>query len=337
MSQWLTRAGSSTSASSWTFRSLTPLSLVLSILLLSVPTAGASSGDDWTGSDTVRRTDNQDWKVKFWTGVEYQGETDLETTGGGDFEYWMVSGGADATKMVSESVKVALKTDYRAVGYDFSTVAGTDPWETIHVMRLNPLMSYLFNDNWSMLAGPIVEFSGEGRAKFKDSLRGGANFGFGYTNGGFYIAAGVIAMSEIEEDLRIQPFALVNWSITDGLSLGVKADTSRGGEFRLEYLFAETVSIGAGIGFRRERFRLNGDNGIGTSGDTAREDGIGEEEATVAKLTVGYHVNETMVIEGYGGVTADGNFKLENENGDKIVDADYDDSGFGGINLRFKF
>ena len=34
-----------------------------------------------------------------------------------------------------------------------------------------------------------AELSGEGRAQFSDSLRGGANAGVGYANGGFFVAA----------------------------------------------------------------------------------------------------------------------------------------------------
>jgi len=284
----------------------------------------------WTGSESLQRSPDQSWKTSAFTGFEFQGETDLD--GGGDFKFWMVSGGVNTARMIGDDTKVALKGDYRAIGYDFGGLAvASDPWETVHVLRLNPLFTYLINDTWSVLGGPIVEFSGEGGAQFSDSLRGGGLFGFGYTRDRFYIAFGVLAMTELEKDARIQPFIIVNWNITDGLALGLKGDTSRGGEFRLDYAFTDSFTMGFGIGVRRELFRLNGD------GPGIRRDGTGEETSTVAKITAIYQINETIAIEGYGGVTADGEFRLENKSGAKIASADYDDSGFGGVNLRFSF
>lgn len=42
-------------------------------------------------------------------------------------------------------------------------------------------------------------------------------------------------------------------------------------------------------------------------------------------------------VSGEGGVTADGEFRLEDEKGNKVGSQDYDDSGFGGLNLQMHF
>lgn len=292
---------------------------------------------DWTDSRALRRTPEQAWKLNAWAGYEYQGKTDLDAPG--DFKYWMVSGGGSLARGLGDRVKLALKADYRAVGYDFGGITGgVDPWETIHVVRLNPLLTYHLNETWSILGGPIAEFTGEEKADFVDSLRGGGVLGFGYTRGGLFLAAGVIALTEIEKDARIQPFLLVNWKLTEGLGIGLKADNSRGGEFRLQYVFQNKLSLAAGIGVRRELFRLNGDNrNVPGPAPNVRENGVGEETSTVARLTVGYRVAEGVLVEAYGGLTADGEFRLENENGIKIASSDYDTAGFGGLNVRLGF
>jgi hypothetical protein len=299
--------------------------------------ASSSSYASWTGSETVQKSADDTWKTTAFTGFEYQGETDLDTRG--DFDYWMVSAGVNSSGMVSDNTKIALKADYRAVGYDFSGIrGGVDPWETVHVIRLNPLITYQINDTWSVMGGPIGEFTGEEQAEFGDSLRGGGLIGFGYTRPKLFIAAGVLAMTEIEKDARIQPFVLVNWRIVDDLLLGLKADTSRGGELRLDYSFTDNFSLGGGIGVRRELFRLNDDDKNASGpGNNRRKDGVGEETATVLKITASYRINAMITIEGYGGSTVDGEFRLENEKGNKIASSDYDNSGFGGVNLRFNF
>jgi len=322
------------------------ISLALALLLPGLAAAQSSNSDrdethgpanpSWTGSDSLQKSADQSWKTAAFTGYEFQGETDLD--GSGDFKYWMISGGVNSARMIGDNTKIALKGDYRAVGYDFDGISPfPDPWETVHVLRLNPLFTYLINDTWSVIGGPIVEFSGEENADFADSLRGGGLIGVGFTRGKLYLAGGILAMSEIEKDARIQPFVIVHWNIVGGLTLGLKGDTSRGGEFRLDYAFNDRFTLGAGIGVRRELFRLNGDGPGSPLPATSRQDGVGEETSTVAKITAIFKINDMLTIEGYGGVTVDGEFRLEDNDGNKIVLSDYDDSGFGGVNLRFSF
>ncbi len=319
----------------------------LALLLFSASQATAQDSNDgsgWTGASIyqVNENDRPAWKVDAWTGAEYQGDTDLD--GSGDFKFWMVGGGVNASRKAGDNVKVALKADYRAIGYDFNGVIAPDagsvvePWETVHVFRFNPIMTYEFGNSWSVLGGPIFEFSGEGKAQFSDSVRGGGLIGVGWKGERIFVAIGAIALTELEEDVRIQPFVMFDWAIAKGLSLGLKADTSRGGELRLGYAFNESISLSGGVGFRRERFRLNGDSGglpAGFSG--LRQDGIGEESSTVGKITMAWNLNERFTLEGYGGVTVGGEFRLENENGNKIRTEDYDSSGFGGLGLRMHF
>ncbi len=68
-----------------------------------------------------------------------------------------------------------------------------------------------------------------------------------------------------------------------------------------------------------------------------RADGVGEEEATVVTARLTYTFDGGTAIELYGGTTADGEFELETESGSTIAKVDYDDSGFGGILLKFPF
>ena len=147
---------------------------------------------------------------------------------------------------------------------------------------------------------------------------------------------GFLVRSEIEDDAYVQPVVVVNWGISEALRLSMEAATSRGGEVRLGYSFNDNWKIGMGIGFRRERFRLNGvDAVIIFAGN--RENGVGEEEATTVTGRVVYTFDAGPAIELYAGATVDGKFTLENQNGEKIAKSDYDDGGFGGILLKFPF
>jgi hypothetical protein len=250
-----------------------------------------------------------------------------------DFDYWNIGGGIKSATMLGDSVKMTLGGDYRAVGYNFgSTGALPDPWGTVHVFRLNPMFTYKMDEKWSLIGGPSFQISAEAGADAGDSLTGGGVVGVGYKwSDTLSIALGIVATSQIEDDAWIQPFALITWGITDSLSFGVEANSSRGGEFRFTYALGDSWKIGLGAGLRRERFRLDND------GRPFYKDGVGEEEAKVVNLSVAYKFSDTMSVEGYGGTTVDGEFRLDDENGHNRIHKDYDNAGYGGIRLKFGF
>ena len=242
----------------------------------------------------------------------------------------MFAGGLSSAKMVNDSLRVALQGDYRIVGYDFagSTV---HPSVTVHVFRFNPMLTYRLNNKWSLMGGPSLEISAESGAGIGDSITGGGSVGVGYKwSDSLAIALGVVVSSQLEDDAWIQPFVIINWGITDNISLGMEARNSRGGDIRLRYALGDNWELGIGAGFRRERFRL--DDSTGKAGG-----GIGEENATVVSLLVAYKFSETVTIEGYGGTTVDGDLRLEDKDGKKLGKSDYDNAGFGGVRIKFGF
>jgi hypothetical protein len=118
-----------------------------------------------------------EWNTRLWTGFEFQGETDLD--GPGEFDYGMFVLGGRSSGPLDERLGLVLRGDYRLIGYEFDNL-GFDPWETVHVLRMNPSLQVRLDDTWSLLGGPIFEFSGETDADGGDSLRGGASFGVTY-------------------------------------------------------------------------------------------------------------------------------------------------------------
>jgi hypothetical protein len=214
------------------------------------------------------------------------------------------------------------------VGYDFSGPG--DPLDEIHVFRLNPTLTYILNEKWSLMGGPSLQISAESGAKVGNALTGGGSFGAGYkVSDDLTIALGVVVTSQLEDDAWIQYFVLINWGISDNLSLNMEARNSRGGELKLTYALGDSWTFGVGAGFRRERFRLDSRGAI--------DKGVAQEESTVVSLHVSYRISESLVLEGYGGTTLDGNLRLENKDGDKIGESDYDNAGYGGVRLSFAF
>jgi hypothetical protein len=265
------------------------------------------------------------WKSNAWIGFEGQGETDVDVAG--DFDFWMINGGIASSKKINDSLVMTPRADYRVVSYDFS---GADSFDAIHVVRINPTMTYLIDEKWSIIGGPSLQISLESGATIGDAIAGGGTLGAGYkVSDSLSLAFGVVVTTQIEDDVWVQPFAIVNWGITDELSLGVEARNSRGGEVKLAYALGDDWKLGVGFGFRRERFRLDDSGAI--------DEGVGEEESTVVNLSVAYRINADLAVEAYGGTTLDGELRLEDEDGDLIGKSDYDNAGYGGVRLKFAF
>lgn len=291
----------------------------LVILIASLLLAGSASAQ------------SNDWRVNGYLGFEAQGETDLDRSALGDFQFWMPNFGIGATKRLSDSLSVSLKSDYRVIGYDFDLAGGVEPWETVHVARFNPTLEIRLAERWSLISGPIFEISAESSADFEDSLRGGGSVAIGYQGDDFKVAVGILARSEIEDDVYLLPILVVDWGIVDDLRLNGDFSTSRGGDMRLGYTFLDDWTASIAFGYRRERFRLNDD------GPLIGEDGVGQEEAAIFKTLLGYRFNDHYRIEAYIGTTIDGDFRWETDTGKKIADSDYDDAVFGGVQFSFGF
>jgi hypothetical protein len=267
------------------------------------------------------------WKTTSWIGYEGQGDSDLDE--GGDFEYWMIETGLKSSTKMGDSTIVSLGGDYRAVGYDFGGLGG-NLWDTVHVTRLNPMLTYLLNERWSLTGGAVFQISAESGAKIGDSLTGGGSAAVGYKwSDTGSIVLGVLVASEIEDDALIQPFVLLNFAITDNIGFTMDATSSRGGAFHLTYAPADKWKLGVGGGFRRERFRLDNNGPV--------KKGVGEEEATELNAFVAYQFTDSFQIKAYGGSTIDGDLRIETKTGKKITDSDYDNAGFGGVRISLAF
>jgi hypothetical protein len=270
------------------------------------------------------------WNARLSVGFDYQIDTDLDV--GGEFDYWHTNVGLDAGRKLGESWRADLRTGYRAFGYDFSGLAGgIDPWDTIHVIRLNPVLTYLPSDKWQIWGGPIVEASLESGAVLKDAIRAGGLLGATYQwTESFSIGLGALAVNQIEDGAEVHPILILDWSITEALRFTTRSWTTRGGLFELIYGFGEDWELGLSGGFHRERFRLD-------SGPAAFDEGVGEDEATIASLRISRFLGKGVRLDLFGGLTLDGEFRLEDEDGDKVAKSDYDNAAFAGAAISIPF
>jgi hypothetical protein len=269
-----------------------------------------------------------DWEFEARTGLEFQGDTDLDV--GGEFDSWLWSLGASAGAEIAQDLHLGIDGDYQLIGYDFSGVF-PDPWEDVNLFDLSPMFRVRLSDELSLLAGPNVMVSAETGADFGDSLgiEGRAGIGYQFADN-LQLTLGVVAGSEIEDDVAVLPLVLVDWEPVEDLRFEAEFASIRGGGASLGYTFLEHFTVGVGGEFRHRRFRLD-DDGPGFT-----RDGVGEDEATAISGQLRLEFDR-VALESYVGAIVDGEFKVDDRHGHRLGKSDYDDAVYGGIRLRVGF
>jgi hypothetical protein len=212
--------------------------------------------------------------------------------------------------------------------YDFSS-SSRFQWNDVHFVNYVPLFTWKANDQWSILAAPIVRLNIEGDAKMKDGVTGGGIVGFNYIYSPT-LSLGLLigALDQIEDDALIAPIPVINWKFAEAwmLRTGVSnlgAQNGLGAE--IGWHWTPKVELAGGVQFQRRRFRLN------------TNEQVGQETRIPIYAKLSFAMTPRGKLELYTGVAAGGELRLENKHGKKIREKDYDATGMVGAQLNFVF
>ncbi|MDR4483905.1 MAG: hypothetical protein R3B95_11945 [Nitrospirales bacterium] len=260
-------------------------------------------------------------------GYGYQANTDLKKSSG-DFHRndWM--GSFNAQVGFSDDFKLDNVLRYEYHNYNFSN-SSRFQWDNVHRFVYVPVFLWRANEHWTILGAPVLQWYAESGAKLSDAFTGGGLVGFNYTAGpDLSLGLAVGALSQIEDSAKVIPIPLVKWQFVEDWTLRVGLNrlgptNGLGGE--IGWKLAKTVELAGGIQYQRRRFRLDKNNAVGQ-----------ETMAPVfAKVT--WWMVPDVSVEFFGSVVTNGNLRLENKNGHKITDKDYDNTAYFGGQLHFIF
>jgi len=168
-----------------------------------------------------------------------------------------------------------------------------------------------------------------GDAKIKDSVRGGGFVGFNYISSpdlSLGILAGV--MDQIEDDAEFIAFPFINWKFADAwkVQTGVfNLGSQNGVGAEIGWHVTSKVELVGGAQFQRRRFRLNGNSQVGQ--DT--------RIPIYGKLS--FAMSPQAKLDLFAGLAAGGELRLENKNGKKLQEKDYDSTPMLGLKFKYAF
>ena len=295
------------------------------LLLLMAAPAVAVAGE--AGMKNDGRDLKKGWSFFTRGGYAHQMDTDIDTGGSFSVNRIFVQGGP--TYVFEKGTQISLAAGYGFNAYDFSGdmgFGGRDPWEDVHAIRVGVPLRWKINDRWTAFASPTLRSTGEEGADFNDSLTGGGFTGFSYQFGdSLTIGPGVGVLTQLEDSTKVIPILIINWEITDTLSLntGQGIGATLGPGLTLNWRPSPAWSFSMGARSESLRFRLDEDG--------AAAGGVGNDRSFPIFGGVEYSFSPMTRIAALGGVSVNGELRLEDENGDTIVEEDYDPTGFAGI------
>ena len=270
----------------------------------------------------------------FDAGTTHQFSTGLDDAG--DFAVSRFFTVAGVRAPIDERFTVTGRVLYSLSHYDFDGVArfgGSDPWENVHTLALNANLSYQIDDAWSVFGGPILTFSGEGDADIEDTFTGGGVVGATWTpTNNLRLGMGVTVTSQLEDDVSVFPLIVLNWRFADQWTLRsatLDAGSIGGGGLELAYELTDHWTLAGGAVYQSGRFRLD-DEGFAP-------DGIGENSRVPLYLRATWNPSRQVGVSILGGITVGGELTIEDDNGDRLFQEDYDPAPFAGVNVVLRF
>jgi hypothetical protein len=220
--------------------------------------------------------------------------------GGGRLSVTGVFVNADVVKQFDRRLGVGLSFNYDFFNYNFSGSTGfpvNKPWQEVQRFGFSVPIFLGLSDAWQLLITPSAQFSGEIGADWGEAMIYGGNSALLNTsNKKLIFGLGLAGYAHLEE-VRIFPYPLITWQITERLRLANPFRSGPAGPAGLElsYSWQKDWEIGLGGAYRSYRFRLDAKGPI--------PHGIGEHKTIPVFVRLSYKPSPFFGLDLYGGAT----------------------------------
>jgi hypothetical protein len=262
----------------------------------------------------------------------YQFETDLDSGGRFDVQRHLLR--FDISRFIDRHwmVGIGLSFDYERWNFsDISVLAGIDLWDEIFRPGISIPVFYSTGTNWQFGIIPSIDFAGASGAETGESLSYGVVMSAAYAFGPNLMLGLGTGIFERLDQSEVFPYAVIDWKINDRLRLSNPFRAGPVGPAGLELVYAPDGrwEMGVGSAYRSYRFRLDDTSAVA--------DGIGEVDFWAPFLRVGWRLGERYHFDINGGALVGGSIAIEDENGNKLGETDYETAPFIGITLKGRF
>lgn len=299
------------------------------VLVLLAVTAAAPAQDTAPIETTeTRPLANTSFSLTF--GGTWIGQTDLDDSPG---ELGIARAGArfGVAHKLSETVSLTFGADVDYSAYDFSNASGLvpgtdDPFGDASIVTLSLGAQFKSGERNAWFVTGFARSAGESGAAFDETLIGGGIVGFSHTfSDDFTLGIGVLASSELEDDVYVIPVPIIRWNINERWSLasGERANV------QLAYAPSDRWTMGAEVSWDRRQFRLDEDGPLPS--------GVAEERHVPVGIFARFAPNANVEVAARVGANLGSEIKIDNEHGDRVGKDDLGSALYAGFEVRFRF
>ncbi len=269
------------------------------------------------------------WSPLVRGGSVYYSPADVN--GGGSFSVnrYFIEGGL--ARMWSTNRFISVSGGFGQDDYRFEGVA-VEPWNNVDNYRAGLFAQWALDEKWTVFIAPSIRSYGEPGVDMDDALTASGFGGFTYKfSDSLSVGPGIAVLEQIRDDTLYLPILLIDWAITDRLSLntGGGLAATAGPGLSLNYEITKKWQLGVTGRYERKRFLLNSDG--------YAPDGVGEDESVPLILGVNYVFYPGGFVGAIFGYNFYGKIEVENAGGHEIRSEEYDAAPLFGFISAFRF
>lgn len=267
------------------------------------------------------------WRSTLTAAYVGQGNSDLDNNGQFSVDRGIVK--FETARRFGQRWFTGISVGYEEDKYSFSNSTVSPLWDDIRTLQFGVSMRYLASDKWTLFGLPILRYTTEKGVDLDKGreigLLAGASYRF---SDKLTLGPGLGVFSGIGGEEDVFPILLVNWKMTDTLSLETGRGTaaSRGPGLALKWRPASQWEFGVAARYEKTRFRLDG-----------IEENIGEDKSVPVVLTANWKYKRKFSLTALAGVETSGALSLEDSDGNRLSKTSYDTAPLAGVVATFKF
>lgn len=248
---------------------------------------------------------------------------------------------------LGEKTALMAVVNYTLHGYDLSDSSQATPsfynWNRVHRGVVGAIVGHDVDAKWRLIGGALVRSWGETGAEFGDTLTGGFVGGFDYhPSDDLSLGLLVGAFNKLGGGVGILPLPTLKWRFAPDwrLHVGMVQVADPGLGAQIDHQLTPELSVAAGFAYQNRQFRLADRTRVtATAGHPNRTDdgGIGAERELPVFVSLRFRPIPAAEIDVFGGVALRGNLRVEDEDGDRIADDDYEAAGMLGLKGQILF
>ena len=274
------------------------------------------------------------WIFSGTTYGVHQDEADMTDSGGSfSVDRWFVNAGVTFAWSRRDMVGVTVGGGKDLYDFDgLGSFGGGNPWGDVSDARISVVSRTGFGESSVLTIIPTVRINKENGADTGDSTTYGLFAAYTWRiSKSLTVGPGFGVFTKLDDGTKFFPVLAIDWNINDrwNLSTGSGVGSSQGTGLTLAYKLNQDWSFALSGRYENLEFRLN-EKGVAPGG-------LGHDQSFPLVASVNLKPNKLFNVSLFAGMNWFGQLKIEDPDGRKLQETDYDPALLVGVQFEGRF